>query len=31
MPWPLALAGYNIALAAVGIKAWRELRVATGG
>ncbi len=31
MPWPLALAGYNVALAAVGIKAWRELRVATGG
>jgi hypothetical protein len=31
MPWPLALAGYNIALAAVGIKAWRELEVATGG
>ena len=31
MPWPLALAGDNIALAAVGIKAWRELRVATGG
>jgi len=31
MPWPLALAGYNIALAAVGIKAWRELRCATGG
>jgi hypothetical protein len=31
MPWPLALAAYNIALAAVGIKAWRELRVATGG
>jgi hypothetical protein len=31
MPWPLALAGYNIALAVVGIKAWRELRVATGG
>lgn len=25
MPWALALAGYNIALAAVGIKAWREL------
>jgi hypothetical protein len=31
MPWPLALGGYNIALAAVGIKAWRELRVAPGG
>jgi len=31
MPWPLALAGYNIALAAVGIKAWWELRVVTGG
>jgi hypothetical protein len=31
MPWPLALAGYNIALAAVGITAWREPRVATGG
>jgi hypothetical protein len=30
MPWPLALGGYNIALAAVGIKAWRELRCATG-
>ena len=28
MPWPLALGVYNIALAAVGIKAWRELRVA---
>jgi hypothetical protein len=22
MPWPLALASYNVALAAVGIKAW---------
>jgi hypothetical protein len=31
MPWPLALAGYNIALAAVGIRAWRELEVAAGG
>ena len=31
MPWPVLLAGYNIALAAVGIKAWRELRVTTGG
>ena len=31
MPWPLALGGYNIALAAVGIEAWRELRVSTGG
>ena len=31
MPWPLALAGYNIAFAAVGIKAWREMPVATGG
>jgi hypothetical protein len=26
MPWPLALAGYNIALVPVGIQAWRELR-----
>jgi len=31
MPWPLALAGYNVALAAVDIKAWRELRCAVGG
>jgi len=31
MPWPLALVGYNIALAGAGIKAWREPRVATGG
>ncbi len=31
MPWPLALAGYNVGLATVGIKAWREPRVATGG
>jgi hypothetical protein len=31
MPWPLALAGYNIAVAAVGSMAWRELRVANGG
>ena len=31
MPWPLALAGCNIALVAVGIKAWRELREETGG
>jgi hypothetical protein len=26
MPWPLAMAGYNIALAAIGLEAWRELR-----
>ena len=31
MPWPVATAGYNIALTAVGIKAWREPRVAAGG
>ncbi len=31
MPWPLALAGYNVALAAVGIRAWRELRLAAAG
>jgi hypothetical protein len=30
-PWPLALVGYNLALAAVGVKAWREMREATGG
>jgi hypothetical protein len=29
-PWPLALAGYNLALAAVGVREWRELQVATG-
>jgi hypothetical protein len=26
MPWPLALAGYNLALAVVGIEAWDEPR-----
>lgn len=25
MPWPFAMAGYNVALAAVGVEAWREL------
>ena len=25
MPWPLVMAGYNIALAAVGVAAWRRL------
>ena len=27
MPWPIVLAGYNIGLVAVGIRAWREPRV----
>jgi hypothetical protein len=31
MPWPLALAVYNIALAVVGMKAWRELGATPGG
>jgi hypothetical protein len=31
MPWPLVMAGYNVALAWVGIKAWREPRATTGG
>jgi hypothetical protein len=30
-PWPLTMAGYNVALTAVGIEAWREPRAATGG
>lgn len=30
MPWPLVLAGYNVAFAVVGIKAW-ELPVAADG
>jgi hypothetical protein len=30
-PWPLVMAGYNVALTAVGIKAWQEPRVATDG
>ena len=30
MPWPLALAGYNIALAVAGIRAW-EQPAATAG
>jgi hypothetical protein len=25
MPWPVVMSGYNVALAAVGIEAWREL------
>jgi hypothetical protein len=28
MPWPQAMAAYNVVLAAVGIEAWRGLRVA---
>ena len=31
MPWPPALGAYNVALAAVGIGAWQELRPAPGG
>ena len=30
MPWPLAMAAYNVALAAVGVRAWQEPRVTTG-
>jgi len=31
MPWPLVMAGYNVALTAIGIQAWREPRATTGG
>ncbi|MEW6224530.1 MAG: hypothetical protein AB1627_07855 [Chloroflexota bacterium] len=30
MPWPLAMAAYNLGLAAVGVRAWHEPRLTTG-